>query len=1259
MSCRETAIGSALTSWARFSTGHVLSERATLSTFHHLQSVYRARSEDERRAYSEQRYRNLIAEERRNIQNSTVLTEAERASLLARMDRADTQPTPNQATIYALMHIRSAVQDRRIHLQSFLSHIAEENGISMDTARAEFNRIAAAVPGRTAVSADDAVRAAQYGLARDAGTVAAMNHMLSATREYQAAVAHVAPQRIENMTVVESEIERVTGVPGIRVHGWGYDPRNGRLEVVLENADGSVSRRAYRNVTPTVIAAMHDDAGFAWAEYVRGNPNFQYADENEATIDGAAPRCGACGQFANNEHTCPARATEGQAPPTPPAAAAAPVAVERRSITDSTALIEEGYDPATGRLELVMRSNPSHVYAYTVPPEVYQEFISAGSLGSYYARNIRNNPAYRVGSATAVPTQVPAPVPAETEAVVEETPVEPVVPVPTVTEFRRGTAGMRWTQQAVGESSVWLPSAARLREAATNGGARISFTTLVPLSRSGTGNTAAPAALVQGSLTIAQEPGSEPALRESALLCNCDAYRASRACPHTLIVINAAMERIAGRNNSTTPTVETEEETVQEAAEDVIAVADNPVELRRWNTRCSQQTVEGYPSIAITLPLVRRLQELARSQGANIEVNQWFRVPSETGGTIAGRVSGTILATQNGETGSAGPVLLDSRQLRCNCQAWRDNGHCEHIDVVRAAVRQRISGQRRRPVPRDPNAPQTVTVFSPRDFGQRWTRQSVTQYVADSPTAARAHGVQVMLPGIRNLTSAARNGGARVENYAEYVNAAYEGDDEAPTTNRYGYRYNNQGRVMGNFTVTQENAREEAVVDVTELRCTCQQWRDTGHCVHIDLVGQAVRDRIERADRLSPEAQEERAQAGREAAIHHAATRLQREADAAQASDWMRDETTAAEARRTWRESAEVLYSEDRAAFIEDIRTAQEAAQRKGAPDIPYMRENALDGLCQRGSGKAFGVEIEYQFPDTMSYPEREAAQRRIGQQLYAAGLTYSPEQQGYRASQRRGFRDVHSQPNGEGNWSWEHDGSVDGELVTPGMYDEPETWQKLELAISILRDNGAVAGTKAGAHVHVGTADFQGSAAAYTELSRLVTQHEDAIARLASDPKRGEHRNNGYSKPLPPVPPTGFSSVTEARTWQNSSAGRYAVMNLANVSGGDGDHPEFRIFDSTLDPGAIQAQIKLAVTMTDAARRNAESGGTSRGKEPWGAHVRRGTTTSGIQSPEDIAAEGSTICSLLDMLYRRRSDKAQAAAVIANTRWTKPVVNH
>ena len=65
-------------------------------------------------------------------------------------------------------------------------------------------------------------------------------------------------------------------------------------------------------------------------------------------------------------------------------------------------------------------------------------------------------------------------------------------------------------------------------------------------------------------------------------------------------------------------------------------------------------------------------------------------------------------------------------------------------------------------------------------------------------------------------------------------------------------------------------------------------------------------------------------------------------------------------------------------------------------------------------------------------------------------------------------------------------------------------------------------------------------------------------------------------------------------------------MVNFHNCHGGREDHPEFRVFDATLDPGAIQAQIKIAVASTAAAERIAAAGGTSRGQEPWGAHAQR-----------------------------------------------------
>lgn len=540
-------------------------------------------------------------------------------------------------------------------------------------------------------------------------------------------------------------------------------------------------------------------------------------------------------------------------------------------------------------------------------------------------------------------------------------------------------------------------------------------------------------------------------------------------------------------------------------------------------------------------------------------------------------------------------------------------------------------------------APNTTRMRRYGDSG-RWTRQNYSFYYVDDRGVMTEQAASAYLPPIRRLQEAVRSGPVELE--LDYVNI------NLPDIDNSGRVRFMPGHLSGRLGMSLDDSGA-LTLDTTRLQCRCLQYRSEGTCPHIDAMSQLARDRYERPNATTLAGRRRVQQAE---ALQEAATRIERLRERAAATDWTRNPATVEEAARTWRRDAEVVYSEDPQAFRSDLEEALErAAAKNGTPDIPYMTSNALDGLCTRDSGKGFGVEIEYEFPPTMSYADRIDAQNRIGQQLYAAGLTYSPDMQPYRASQRRGVRDTHSDPDGTGNWSWERDGSVEGELVTPIMFDEPETWEKLEIALRILRDNGAVAGERAGAHVHVGTGDFNGDTAAYTELSRIVVQHEDVLARLASNPQRGTHRNNGYSRPAPSVPPTGFHDISDVRSWQ-SPVGRYTLLNMDNIRGSRSDHPEFRIFDSTLDPGAVQTQIKMAVGMTEAAKRNAELGGTTRDREPWGANLIRSTagqTVDADSSVDTLMENSGTTRSFIDMLFRRRADKAQVVSIFAHTKWT------
>ena len=446
----------------------------------------------------------------------------------------------------------------------------------------------------------------------------------------------------------------------------------------------------------------------------------------------------------------------------------------------------------------------------------------------------------------------------------------------------------------------------------------------------------------------------------------------------------------------------------------------------------------------------------------------------------------------------------------------------------------------------------------------------------------------------------------------------------------------------GNITVyLDENF--ETKVNLSKFHCTCDSYMKNGTCNDIKKVSDAVLERLKptinkfanlnniKKNKLMEKNQNKLAQLAVE------------KINKIYQQDWALSEEYLSEAQKFWQsKKGSVQYSED-------FKTFQEKYfQLKNTP-VPYMKNNALGGLATRKSGQGFGVELEFDFEEIVKPIDREKALKKIGVELYEAGLTYEEEQVPYHSASKRGYRDTHS-TNGIGNWSFEADGSVEGELVSPTMYDEPETWEKLEKAVEILRRNGATVSTSVGSHVHVGTGFYNGDILKYTELSRLMNQYEDTTYRLASDPKRGTHRMNGYSKPIAAVPPAGFTRLSAAfcHTGRNS-------LNLGHLNGDKKDHPEFRLFDGTLDPGAIQTQIKIAVGMTHAAVRQAkEVGGTKRPKETLGTHSILVEQAKADGRKYGLEEETATFRSLLDTLFTRTQDKDQALAVFTKTKWVK-----
>ena len=62
----------------------------------------------------------------------------------------------------------------------------------------------------------------------------------------------------------------------------------------------------------------------------------------------------------------------------------------QRDPVSSSNLASVGFDPTTYTLEVEFNSGRVYQY-FDVPEHIYQELMSAGSVGSYFSRSIRNS----------------------------------------------------------------------------------------------------------------------------------------------------------------------------------------------------------------------------------------------------------------------------------------------------------------------------------------------------------------------------------------------------------------------------------------------------------------------------------------------------------------------------------------------------------------------------------------------------------------------------------------------------------------------------------------------------------------------------------------------------------------------------------------------------------------------------------------------------------------------------------------------------
>ena len=170
-----------------------------------------------------------------------------------------------------------------------------------------------------------------------------------------------------------------------------------------------------------------------------------------------------------------------------------------------------------------------------------------------------------------------------------------------------------------------------------------------------------------------------------------------------------------------------------------------------------------------------------------------------------------------------------------------------------------------------------------------------------------------------------------------------------------------------------------------------------------------------------------------------------------------------------------------------------------------------------------------------------------------------------------------------------ERDSTVTGEVVSPVLRDTPETWDQLERACAILRENGARVTARTGGHVHVGadSAGMDHDVSRFRRVANACAWAEDLLYRLAAASGRGGRRHRGAGNGYRWCGPMGSGQFEEAQS-MSELASRVGAshgfgLNYGNLL--DSRRTiEYRYFDSSLDPARLQANIKLACWITKRA---------------------------------------------------------------------------
>ena len=185
----------------------------------------------------------------------------------------------------------------------------------------------------------------------------------------------------------------------------------------------------------------------------------------------------------------------------------------------------------------------------------------------------------------------------------------------------------------------------------------------------------------------------------------------------------------------------------------------------------------------------------------------------------------------------------------------------------------------------------------------------------------------------------------------------------------------------------------------------------------------------------------------------------------------------------------------------------------------------------------------------------------------------------------------------GFSDWKCTVDGSVDGEVKSPPLYDSPVAWEQYRDVCQKIKESGGTIDSNCGGHIHFGASVLKNSPQKWLTLFKVWSTFEDVIFRLSGG-EAGQIRGMSCAEPVSLYlnefingeceinSEDDIVKVAEAYGKYSNSGAHDQSLNLENVADrNEGKYTiEMRCFNGTLNPIQGQTNVLIGAGIVGAA---------------------------------------------------------------------------